>query len=143
MLVSEEKITSLIPQRIPMVMIHRLISCDDKQVITQFEIRKDNIFLDEKGLTASGLMENMAQTAAVRIGYLMMNKPGESNKKPPVGVIGSIKNFRMLRCAAPGAMITTTVYIEHELMNATVVTGKVEVDGKLAAESNLQIFIKE
>lgn len=142
MLVSEDKILQLIPQRYPMVMIDRLVSCDEKQAVSQLEVRQDNIFLDERGMTASGLMENMAQTAAARTGWLMLNKEGTS-KKVPVGVIGSIKNFKIYFQPETGSLLETTITIEHEVLMATVVKGKVEVNGKLAAESDLQIFLTE
>jgi 3-hydroxymyristoyl/3-hydroxydecanoyl-(acyl carrier protein) dehydratase len=143
MLISKEKILELIPQRRPMVMLDALVSCTGQQAVTELTIRKDNLFTDSNGLTAPGMMEAMAQTAAARNGYLMKNQAGGTNKKPPVGVIGSIKNFRLHFQPAIGSTITTTVIIEHEVLMATVVKGKVEVDGKLAAESDLQIFLTE
>jgi predicted hotdog family 3-hydroxylacyl-ACP dehydratase len=143
MLVSEDKILQLIPQRRPMVMIDCLVSCDDLQVVSQLTILPDNLFLDENGMTASGLMETMAQTAAARTGWLIQNQPGLENKKVPVGVIGSIKNFRLYFQPETGSVLETTVTIEHEVMLATVVKGKVVSNGKLAAESEMQIFLTE
>ena len=66
MLVSKDNILDLIPQRYPMVMIDSLVSYNEKQVVSQLTIREDNIFINSMGLTASGMMENMAQTAAAR-----------------------------------------------------------------------------
>ena len=143
MLVSQENILGLIPQRYPMVMIDSLISCDEKQVVSRLLVRRDNLFLDGHGLTSEGIMEAMAQTAAARTGYLLKNQPDGSNKKIPIGVIGSIKNFRLFFQPAVGSAIVTTVNIEYEVLQATVVKGRVEVDGKLAAESDLQIFLTD
>jgi len=143
MLVSKDNILDLIPQRYPMVMIDILVSCNEKQVVSQLTIREDNIFINSMGLTASGLMENMAQTAAARTGYLLKNEKGESNKKVPVGVIGSIKNFRLYFLPSAGSLLVTTITVEYEVMQATVVKGKAEVDGKLAAEGEMQIFLTE
>lgn len=143
MLVSQEDIPGLIPQRYPMVMIDSLVSCDEKQVVSKLIIRPDNLFLDRNGFTSAGMMEAMAQTAAARTGYLLKNQPGGSNNKIPIGVIGSIKNFRMFFQPVIGSAIVTTVNIEHEVLQATVVKGRAEVDGKLAAECDLQIFLTE
>ena len=143
MLVSEDKIQELIPQRSPMVMIGQLIACDEKVVVSRLQISQDNIFFDETGFTASGLMENMAQTAAARTGWLMRNQAGNEKKKIPVGVIGSIKNFRLYFQPTAGSVLITTIAIEHEVLMATIVKGKVEVDGKLAAEADMQIFLTE
>jgi 3-hydroxymyristoyl/3-hydroxydecanoyl-(acyl carrier protein) dehydratase len=89
------------------------------------------------------MIEAMAQTAAARTGYLLKKQPKSSNKKIPIGVIGSIKNFRMNFQPFIGSVIATTISIEHEVLRATVVKGKVEMDGKLAAESDMQIFLTE
>lgn len=141
MLVSKDNILQLIPQRHPMVMIDCLVSCDDNQVVSNLTIRHDNLFLDENGMTASGLMETMAQTAAARTGWLLQNSEGLQNKNAPVGVIGSIKNFRLYFQPKTGSVLETTVTIEHEVMQATVVKGIVVCNGKTAAESEMQIFL--
>jgi 3-hydroxymyristoyl/3-hydroxydecanoyl-(acyl carrier protein) dehydratase len=143
MLISEENILELLPQRSPMVMIDTLVSCDEKQVVSRFLIKENNIFLNENGFSASGIMENMAQTAAARTGWLMKNKTGGENKSVPVGVIGSIKNFKLHFQPRQGSLVETTITIEHEVMLATIVKGKAEVEGKLAAESEMQIFLTE
>ena len=143
MLVSEENILELIPQRPPMVMIDGLVSCDEKQALARLTIREDNIFLNSNGFSASGMMEAMAQTAAARTGYLLKNHPESANKKIPVGVIGSIKNFRLYFQPQIDSILNITVEIAHEVLMANIVKGKVEVDGKLAAEAELQIYITE
>jgi 3-hydroxymyristoyl/3-hydroxydecanoyl-(acyl carrier protein) dehydratase len=143
MLISKENILELIPQRPPMVMVDCLVSCDEKQVISQLTIRQDNLFLDNHGFTPAGMMEAMAQTAAARTGYLMKNREDGANKKVPVGVIGSIKNFRLYFQPGAGSVLVTTVNIEHEVLQATVVHGRIVVNGKLAAESDMQIFLTE
>ena len=143
MLVSREEIQNLIPQRPPMVMIDCLVDCDEKYAVSMLEIREDNIFTGKNGFTPAGMLEAMAQTAAARTGYLLQNSGSEQNKKPPVGVIGSIKNFRLYFEPPVGSLITMTVEIEHEVLQATVISGRVETDGRLAAESELQIFLTE
>lgn len=143
MLVSEENILELLPQRPPMVMIDCLVSCNEKQAVSRFTIREDNIFLNSHGFTASGMMESMAQTAAARTGHLMKNQPESANKKVPVGVIGSIKNFKLYFQPQMGSMLKITVDIAHEVLMATIVKGKVEVEGKISAEAELQIYITE
>jgi predicted hotdog family 3-hydroxylacyl-ACP dehydratase len=141
MLISEENILELIPQRYPMVMLDKLLACDGTKAVSQLTISRDNIFLDRLGFTSSGMMEAMAQTAAARTGYLLKARAGNPAGGIPVGVIGSIKNFRMISRPGIGDVITTTVSIEHEVLQATVIKGKVEMNGVLLAESDMQIFL--
>lgn len=126
-----------------MVMVESLLSCDEKTTITSLTIRQDNIFLNNGLFSPSGMMEAMAQTAAARTGWIVKNNPGSGNKKVPVGVIGSIKNFRLYFQPAAGMVLTTTIEVQLEIMQATMVKAKVEVEGKLAAEAELQIFLTE
>ena len=63
----------LIPQRPPFVMIDKLLSCDMVVTTTELEVREDNIFVADGRLTAEGLMENIAQTCAARMGYINLS----------------------------------------------------------------------
>lgn len=141
MFISEENILELIPQRFPMVMIDSLEACDEKKAVSRLTIRKDNLFLNRHGFTTAGMMETIAQTAAARTGYLLTAQPGSSDKKIPVGVIGSIKNFRMFFQPPIGSRILTTVSIEHEVLQATVIKGKIELNGEIVADCDMQIFL--
>ena len=82
----------LIPQRPPFVMIDRLMSSDKVYSVTELEVRPDNLLVDNGRMSASGLVENIAQTCAARIGYINLNS-GETVK---IGVIGSISNLNIL-----------------------------------------------
>ena len=63
-------IHELLPQQKPFVMVGRLIHFDERTTETETEIKADNIFVDDGLFSASGLIENIAQTCAVRIGYV-------------------------------------------------------------------------
>jgi 3-hydroxymyristoyl/3-hydroxydecanoyl-(acyl carrier protein) dehydratase len=143
MLISEENILELIPQRYPMVMIDKLLACDDKNAVSQLTIRWDNLFLDRQGFTSAGMIEAMAQTVAAKTGFLLKAQPESTEKKIPIGVIGSIKNFRMYFQPPAGSLITITVSLEHQVLQAVVIKGKVETNGNIAAESDMQIFITD
>jgi predicted hotdog family 3-hydroxylacyl-ACP dehydratase len=143
MLSSGTAILDLLPQRPPMVMVENLLSCDEKTTVTSLTLHEDNIFLDNGLFSPSGMMESMAQTAAARTGWLVKSKSGSENKKVPVGVIGSIKNFRLHFQPSAGMVLTTTIEVQLELLQATMVKARVEAGGKLAAEAELQIFLTE
>ena len=142
MLAEGKKILDLIPQRPPMVMVDKLIECDNYKTITSLTIREDNILSQKGYFTEAGLVENIAQSAALRIGWLAVNQQGE-NKRIPVGVIGGIKNFRLYFLPELKSEIITEIIIKNEIFNATIITGTVKVNGKIAAECEMKIFIKD
>lgn len=143
MSVSEYNILELIPHKPPMVMVDRLLLCDESRTVTTLNIGKNILFSDNGHFSAAGMIENMAQTAAARIGWLMKEKAGGEAIKAPIGVIGGLKNFRLYFNPEAGSDLVTTIHVEHEMLMATIVTGKVEVDGQLAAEAELQIFLTD
>ncbi len=136
--IAEEKdITRFIPQRPPIVMIGKLHSVADKKTTTSLLIREDNIFCDNGFLREPGLIENMAQTAAAGAGYLSKHE----QKEPAVGYIGGIRNLQIYRYPPIGSEIITEVSVTYEVLDATVVTGKIFLKEQLIAECELKIFI--
>ena len=63
-------IHELLPQQEPFVMVSRLVRFDMVRTTTETDILADNIFVENGCLSASGLIENIAQTCAARIGYV-------------------------------------------------------------------------
>ena len=82
----------LLPQQEPFVMISRLTHFDKLRTVTETIISEDNIFVENGCFTASGLMENIAQTCAARIGYV--NKY-ILKKGIQIGFIGAIRNMQI------------------------------------------------
>jgi predicted hotdog family 3-hydroxylacyl-ACP dehydratase len=127
----------LIPQRAPMVMIDGLDAVSNEGAVSRFVVRAENIFVNSGYFAEAGLLENMAQTAAARAGRISSAK-GEA---PPVGFIGGVKDLRVRRLPEVGQELTTRVTILHEVLNASVVKGEVQVDGESIAHCELKIFI--
>ncbi len=67
--ISDIDIESLIPQREPMLMVSGLCSASDKSITTWFQVEPGNIFVEKGKFRESGLIENIAQTAAALNGY--------------------------------------------------------------------------
>ena len=132
---SSEKIN--IPQKPPMVMVDKLISAEENQVVTSFLIKRDNVFCTDGIFTEAGLIENMAQTAAAGIGA----KKDTDNEEPPIGFIGGIRRLKIHSLPAAGQEITTYIQVEHEIFEATIVKGRVFLNESVVAECELKIFL--
>ena len=127
----------LIPQRPPFVMIDRLVSCDSATTVTEFEVRKDNVFVAEGRFSASGLMENMAQTCAARIGYINLCR----GEKVKIGVIGAVSNFEVLRTPKVGENIITIVEVIEELFQITLAKAVIRCGDETIAQANMKIAL--
>lgn len=127
-----------IPQKPPFVMVDRLESISDEGIIrTSFHIKEDNLLCDDGMFTEAGLIENMAQSAAAGTGA----RPASKSASPPIGFIGGIRHLKIHEKPRCGSIIHTTIHVEHEIMDASVVAGKVWHQDKLIAECQLKIFL--
>lgn len=129
----------LLPQRDPFVMVSRLVYFTPEKVLTELDIREDNIFVDEGRLTVPGLNENIAQTCAVRMGYLSYSQKG----KIRVGYIGAITNFRVERTPVVGEVVTTQFDLIEEVFNVTLAHVTVHCGQELIAETDLKIALAD
>ncbi len=129
----------LIPQRPPFVMIDRLVSSDAVFSVTELEVRPDNLFVDNGSMTAAGLVENIAQTCAARIGYINLNS-GEAVK---IGVIGSISNLNIARTPKVGEHLVTTIKLLEEVFQVTLVEAMVKSDDEVLAQCNMKIALTD
>ena len=109
-------IHELLPQQEPFVMIGKLTAFDEKRTVTETVIKEDNIFVCDGVFPASGLIENIAQTCAARIGYV--NKY-LLKKGIQLGFIGAIRNFEIAGCPKVGDVITTCVTVIDDVLGMT------------------------
>ncbi|TWW00903.1 3-hydroxyacyl-ACP dehydratase [Chitinophaga pinensis] len=137
MFIHTDNITAYIPQRPPIVMISGILEVKDAITRTGLQIAADNIFVEDGVLQSPGLLENMAQTAAARVGYIAQ----QENTPVPIGFIGAVKDFEVFGFPPAGAFIETTTEIQSQVFNATMVAAKVTLDGKVMAQCELKIFI--
>lgn len=132
-------LSELLPQRPPFVMIDRLVSCDDVFAVTELTVRKDNIFVEDERLTSSGLIENIAQTCAARIGYLNLNAGGTVK----IGVIGAISNLDIIRTPKVGEKLETTIELISEVFQMTLVEAVIRINGEEIVRANMKIALTD
>lgn len=137
---SKIDIHELLPQQEPFVMVGSLVKIDERITVTQSEVKGNNIFVDGNFLSASGLVENIAQTCAARIGYV--NKY-ILKKDIQLGFIGAIRNMEIKSLPAVGDVIETTVDVIEEVFGMTLANARVMCNGKTLATTEMKIAIKE
>ncbi len=133
-------IHELLPQQEPFIMVGKLVSFDMGKTVTQTLITDKNIFVEDGVFTASGLIENIAQTCATRIGYI--NKY-ILKKEIQLGFIGAIRNLKLHRCPKVGELIETTIITEEEIFGMTLVSATIMVAGEFIAESSMKIAVRD
>jgi 3-hydroxyacyl-[acyl-carrier-protein] dehydratase len=138
MIAGKNSIIDYLPQRPPVVMIDCLIEADEKHTVSSLEVSEQNIFCQNGSFSESGLVENIAQTAAAGVGYLC-----KQNGKPvPVGFIASIRDLKIEKLpSATSVLVTETVNVD-EVMGVSIVRGTVKCGDAFIAGCEMRIFVK-
>lgn len=138
-LIGKNRIIELIPQRKPMVMIDELLYNDETKTVTSLKVEESNIFIRNGRLSEFALIENIAQTAAARIGYKAM----ETGTAVPVGFIAGIKNLKIFELPEVSSVIRTEITVVDHVLGMTIITGESSCDGKTAASCEMRIFLEQ
>ena len=107
-------------------------------------MKEDNIFCKNGFLCEPGLMENIAQTAGLRLGYIVyqQQKNGEAIK-PPLGYIGAIKNLIIHQLPPVGAELKTEIFVQAVVFDVTLISAKRTMKGEPVASCEMKIFLKQ
>jgi|LakWasMet56_HOW8_FD_contig_21_446071_length_893_multi_3_in_0_out_0_1 3-hydroxyacyl-[acyl-carrier-protein] dehydratase len=137
-------VSALIPQKPPIEMVDKLWFNDDTTTISGFSVKADNIFCMDGVLREPGIVENIAQTAALRVGYMvsLLEQNGEK-VNPPVGYIGAIKRLNIHQLPPVGSELKTEVVIQQIIFDVTLITGKTTLNGEPVADCEMKIFLKK
>lgn len=130
---------SLLPQQEPFVMIGSLTAFSMESSTTETTIKEDNIFVDDGFFSAAGMMENIAQTCAARIGFY--NKHIMQNDVQ-LGFIGAIRNYVVHQLAPVGATITTKVDILEDVFGMIMARASVMCGNSLFAECEVKLAVR-
>ena len=133
-----EHIVDLIPQKAPFVMVGKLLQSDEESTKSSFRIQSDNIFVRSGLFQEAGLMENIAQTAALRAGYAAQLQ----SAPVAVGYIGAVNNFEIFDLPKVGDEIITSVSVLTQVLGITVLSGEIYMNDNLLAKCEMKVIVK-
>ena len=133
-------IEELLPQRRPFIMIDRMSHFDMVLTVTGMRITAENMFVENGFFSESGIIENIAQTCAARMGYINKYLCSGAVK---IGFIGSIKDLVIEELPTVGDELKTTVEVVSEIFAITLVNAKVEIGDRLIASCEMKISITD
>ena len=136
----EINILELLPQREPFIAVGSLLHFDMETTITLTKITAESLFVSNGELSSSGVIENIAQTCATRIGYI--NKY-ILKKGIQIGFIGAIRKLEIYRLPKVGETIKTTINVVEEVFGMTLVSATIFVGEELIADTEMKIAVKE
>ena len=137
---SDIAIGEILPQRDPFLFVDRLLHYDDRETRTGFTVPEGHLLVENGHLSASGILENMAQTSAARIGYLnkyILHIPVR------IGFIGAIRKLRIHRLPAVGETLETTILLLEDVFGISLTDVVVKIGDEIIAEASLKTALGE
>ena len=139
MIIRDEHIYQLIPQRPPIVMVDVVWSADEEGAETGLTVKEDNIFVRDGRFREPGLIEHIAQSAAAFAGYGTFAR-GEA---PKLGYIGEIKDCHLFRLPKVGDELRTSLKLVAEVKGISLINAQTSVNGEPVSDCQMKIFIKD
>ncbi len=132
-------IKKLLPHREPLLMVDGLHYYNEKRAIATLTILETNMFLENPNFAETGLIEHMAQTAALMTGY----KYSIHNLPAREGFIAAIKNLKIEQLPKINDTISSTVEITFEMANMTNVYVVAKLKNEILASAEMTLVLKE
>ena len=133
-----QTLIDLIPQKPPFVLISALLAVSESHSVTSFTFDETHVLCNNGKLAIAGLMENMAQTAAAKMGY-ECNLLG---KKIPIGFIGDVRDFSFSKLPSAGEQIETEITITNQIFDVSMISGSIRLNGEEIATGKMKIFVE-
>ena len=135
-------ILELLPQRPPFIMVDKLTYYDPIITKTVFTVREDNLFCKDGKMEEAGMIENIAQSCAARMGFKEKTEP-QRDGVIKIGFIGMIKMMELFRNPLVGELLDTTVEIKEEIFNSTLVETTVKSGEETLATCEMKIYLTD
>lgn len=132
-------IHQLLRQQEPFVLIDRLTAINEAETVTETTVRESLPFFASGKWQAEGMIENVAQTCAVRLGYI---NTYILHREVEVGYIGQLSKMRIHALPAAGDVVRTTVTEIESVWAITLAHAVVKSGSETLLEGDIKIALK-
>lgn len=120
-------------------MIDRIVDFEFSCTKTSFAVTSDCIFVENGRLTPDGIVENVAQTCAARMGCINFLH----HESVKLGFIGSVRDMNFHRLPLIGETLTTSIVVREEVFRMTLVDAEVRTGHEVIATAEMKIALSE
>lgn len=138
-IVSGVRVLDYIPQRHPIVMVDVFYGIDNALSESGLTVSPDNIFVENGLLTEGGLIEHVAQSGALRIGYEHITR-GEA---VPLGFIGSVSDLVINRLPMVSSVLRTKLMVENDVFGITLFYAEVKEEDDLIMSCRMKVALEK
>ena len=117
---------NILLQTPPFRFVDTLVSFEREEVETAYTVPAEGPLVEAGHLTEAGLVENMAQSSAARIGYL-----------------GQVKNLIINRLPSSGERLSTFVKVRQDIFGITLVDAEVRCGEETVATAAIKTALRD
>lgn len=137
-LIFGEDILPFIPQRAPIVMVDSYFGRFNECSYTGFTPKHNNIFCKDGFFQEVGVIEHIAQSAAVSVGVEYVQK----GLDVPIGFIGAVSKFKIFRLPRIGETLHTITREIQNFKDISLIFSQAKIGDEVVAEGELKIFLQ-
>lgn len=131
-------IEKLIPHRKPMIMVDTVIAFKENKLLSGLTVETENIFVSKGEFQEAGILEHIAQSAALYIGC----KNFDSITVAKEGVVGAINSANFNTLPKIGETIQTDITILHEVMGITLFKAICKVEETTICTAEMKTMLR-
>ena len=130
----------LLPQKEPFVMVSRMDFFSFEKTVTELDIEQGNLFVEDGVLTSEGLIENVAQTCAARIGFINKYITLEPIR---IGYVCAIRDMEVTGLPKVGETVRTEVDLVKDFGTILMVKAESSSKDRKLAECTMTIVLDD
>src|SRR5690554_5799776 len=100
-------VSRFLPHRKPMLMVELVVGLTDSSIETSFDIKEDNIFLENGFFNETGVIENAEQTCSGIVGWSHFEKNSHDENYRVEGFISKIDKVEIYKLPPTNTSIQT------------------------------------
>jgi predicted hotdog family 3-hydroxylacyl-ACP dehydratase len=133
-------VSTLLPQRHPYLLVDRLLHYDEEVIRCSFTVAEGHLMVDDGRLSPAGLIEHVAQTCAVRIGFInqyILHRP------ITIGYVAALRDFSWSELPLVECTVTTDVHVLEDHFGMTLIRATVTSGDRPIATGEMTIALTE
>lgn len=131
---------SILLQAPPFRFVDTLVSFEREEVETAYTVPAEGPLIEAGHLTEAGLVENMAQSSAARIGYISVYI---DHVPVRIGYLGQVKNLIINRLPSSGECLSTFVKVRQDIFGITLVDAEVRSGEETVATAAVKTALRD
>ncbi len=136
---SEDTVEYYLPHRAPMVLVDGMNNMDDEGGVGELLVVSGLALMEGDYLGEGGLIEHMAQSAALYSGHAYRSR----GEEVPVGFITKVSEVDIVRLPKVGETLSTRITIIHDMGYVTLIKASSFIGKNCISSCKLQVFIQQ